>query len=167
MSMGSKYSKEDYQKAALAYCMTGSSIKAADMTGIPSKTIRGWTAREWWPECLQEAKDKNQAKLDAVYSGIIEKGTNQLIDRVDNGDFVLKKDGELTRKPMSGRDLVIAIGTIQDKRALIRREPTKIISKSSDEHLRELAKTFERIALESSTSNVIDITGCVEIKDKH
>jgi hypothetical protein len=164
MGMGSRYSIEDHKKAALAYCMTGSSIKASDMTGIPSKTIRGWTARDWWPEVMREAKEKNQDKLDGVYTGIIERGTTQLIDRLDNGDYLIGKDGELTRRPMSGRDLVIAIGTIQDKRALIRREPTKIINNSA-ETLSLLAKKFEQIAMEDSKGTVIDVTDSIEIKD--
>ena len=88
MGMGSRYSKEDYKKAALAYCMTGSSIKVSELTGIPSKTIRGWTSRKWWPALITEAKEKNQAELDAVYTGIIKKGTEELADRMANGDYV-------------------------------------------------------------------------------
>ena len=61
------------------------------------------------------------------------------------------------RKPMSGRDVVVAIGVIQDKRALIRREPTRIIDNSVNA-LSQLAKEFDRIAQEANRGTVIDIT---------
>ena len=66
---------------------------------------------------------------------------------------------------MSGRDLGVTIGIVQDKRALIRREPTRI-TENSTTRLEDLAKTFNRISQESNKGTVIDITGIAEVLDE-
>jgi len=72
-------------------------------------------------------------------TNIIHKAGEELKDRLEFGDFVLGKDGELKRKPISGRDLVIIQGTEYDKRQLGRNMPTSIKAQSSDSQLQALA----------------------------
>lgn len=142
--MAEPLSLEDKKKAALAWAITGSSKKAGEMTGLNPRTIRLWTHKEWWPALVQEAKDKNVQKLDASYTAIIDLAVTEISDRVKHGDHIYIGK-EQVRRPMSGRDLVITAGTIQDKRSLLRHEPTRITD-STNNTLSELAKQFEDIA---------------------
>jgi hypothetical protein len=61
------------------------------------------------------------AELDGAFTRIIHKATDELLDRLNNGDAVLI-DGEVRRKPVSARDLALISGIAHDKRALIRRQ---------------------------------------------
>jgi hypothetical protein len=58
---------------------------------------------------------------------IIKEGMEALRDRINNGDYILGKDGKLKRRPMSGRDLTIATGTMFDKLRILEGQPTQIV----------------------------------------
>jgi len=141
MGRGSSYSLEDRYKAAAAFVATGTSLGASREVGIPVSSIRRWTRNEEFIGLCQEIRAEFGDRIKANLAQIIEDGMKQIQDRIRSGDYVLNKEGKLIRKPMSGRDLTIATGTMFDKLRIMEGQPTQIIQKSEDEEtITRLAK---------------------------
>lgn len=144
---GQPWSLEDKIRAAFAYIITGNSQEASAICGIPDRTIREWSEHTWWSDLINEAKITKNAELDALYTRIIDKAVRGVEDRVTNGDESVTKDGGTVRKAVSGRDLAIIAATFQDKRAIIRGEPTSISKRISErDRLQEIAAGLESVA---------------------
>ena len=140
-SANGKWSVEDKVAAATQYAITGNSKQAGKLTGIPPATIRWWkTESSWWPELLKEVRKAHAEELDGLQTNLIHKSAQELADRLENGDEVLDKNGEIRRKKLGGRDLVIIHGTLYDKRALSRGNPTSKVERSDYEALTQLAE---------------------------
>jgi hypothetical protein len=93
-----------------------------------------------WVDILDQAKRERQAELDAKFTKIIHKATDEIMDRLDNGDEVLTKNGEIRRKRIAGREAAWIVGVITDKRAVIRGLPTNITTKTTDQSKETLSR---------------------------
>jgi len=60
-------------------------------------------ASTWWGILSVEVRAEKGAELDGAFTQIIHYATQQLLDRLKNGDPVLVA-GEIKRKPVSARD---------------------------------------------------------------
>jgi hypothetical protein len=88
-----------------------------------------------------------QDQLDAELTGIISKATSEIVDRLENGDEVLDKNGNTRRKKLSSRDLTMVLAILFDKRALIRGDPTSRTEKiTSEATLDKMITKFEDLA---------------------
>ena len=143
---GTKHEMEQKLKAAFAYIITGNSVDASAICGIPDRTIREWTECSWWSDLVTEAKNSKNTELDALYTRIIEKAVRGVEDRLENGDAVTAKGGGVERKPVSARDLAIIAATFQDKRAIVRGEPTTISKRINEkDRLQQIASGLEAV----------------------
>jgi len=145
--MSRKYTTQDRMSAAMAYLITGNSIDAGKLSGIPERTIRDWTRETWWADVLGEARKEKNEELDAAFTDIIHKAMSEVKDRIVNGDEVVDvKTGAKERKKVSARDATLVGAVLVDKRAILRGEPTRI-SKSLNEkdRLKELVSDLEGI----------------------
>jgi hypothetical protein len=149
-----KYTPQQRIGACAQYMVTGSSRAVERLNGIPASTVRAWMLDPWWKELSREVRKAKQDELDAKLTGIIMKATVQLEDRVDNGNDVLDKNGELRKVPMNSSQLAKdAIGIIYDKRALVRNQATSIVEHKDDKTiLRDLATQFVKIMKENEPS---------------
>jgi len=140
-----KYTPEEKLRAVNAYLVTGSSIQAGKVAGIPHYTIRKWKQEAtWWPETVQELRKQLQDKLDGLLTGVIHDCIENLAERVTKGEQTITKDGRIVTKKVSARDLAIIAGTMFDKRALIRGDPTSRHEKISIEsQLTQIAHKLE------------------------
>ena len=140
----SKWTTEDRILACTYFAVTGSSIKtsnhmAAVGSPVPSSTIRMWKQEAWWKPVMTAVRKGKNDELDSKLTDIIMAGTEQLKDRVENGNVKLDRDGELVRVPLSSAELAKdAIGIPFDKRALVRGDPTQRIEKISTEQWENL-----------------------------
>jgi len=179
---GSKYSDEDRRRAVIEYHIHGSQTKVSKLTGIPQSTIATWIKTDWWAEQLLKLSNQLEDQILANNEKIVTESQEQLLDRIENGDFRLVKtkkalknddgslevseDYELKRIPMTGKDLTISGGTHQDKRRIQLNLPTNISSSvASDENLKKVMdKCF---ALGSQVKQVNSVPGkCTEIVDE-
>lgn len=143
----SKYTVDQKAEAVAAMCLWGTSEKAASKLPykIPAATIRWWkTESTWWSE--QEArfwKEKN-GELVAGYTRALHKLEDHIADIIDNGEPVYDpKSGKIVYYKKPGiRDSVMAMAIMQDKRSVLRGEPTAISSKSALEQAADLFKEF-------------------------
>ena len=145
-----KWTPEDRIMACTYYAITGNSLQAAEKCKghggkeIPASTIRKWkNYSAWWKPVLHEVRKSKQEELDAKLTNIIMEGTDQLSDRILNGNHKLNnRTGELDRIPMSSSELSRdAIGIPFDKRALMRGDATSRVERvDPQEMLKGLAE---------------------------
>lgn len=123
---------------------------ACKMTGISRHNLTRWCREQWYKESLDIIKEKMDEELDSSYTAIIHKGARETADRLDNGDWIMDRDGNQVRKPMSGREAMLITGIAHDKRALNRGKPTSITENiSADQRLDMLAERFKAMAIEA------------------
>lgn len=125
----------------------GNPDRCSELSKVPPGTIRDWSRQEWFKDLLEEIRNENNEKLDAKFTEIAEKTQDCILDRLENGDFVLSRDGELHRKPINAKDLAIVGAVTIDKRQIIRNKPTSITQTNtsgelSEDKLHKLAQTF-------------------------
>jgi transposase-like protein len=129
------YSIEDKEAAVAAYVVGGTFSRAETITGIKADTISKWRERDpaWWAEVEHKIRVEHEQEHRARLRDIIEAGMAQLLDRVANGDYAQDEAGNYTiRKPMTGKDLTIATGTMVDKLRVSLGQATSIAGKSTD-----------------------------------
>lgn len=157
------YPEEKRIEAVTIYAATGHFGKTAELTKVPEHLIRQWRKQDWFKELLNEVRAENNEKLDAKFTEIVEKSLEQLVDRVENGDYHVLRDGSTVRKPIAAKDLSLVAAINVDKRQLLRGEPTSR-SESVDkvvgpvERLENLAKTFEDLAKHGRKPETLDVT---------
>lgn len=164
------YPEEKRIEAVTIYAATGDIPLVEELTSVPQKRFHEWKKEQWFRDLLQEIRDENNAKLDAKFTAIAEKALEQVDDRLEHGDFHITRDGEILRKPLSGKDLIFVGDKSLDKRQLLRGEPTSrsesvggnltVVNK-----LEELAKTFENLAKIGRKPQVIDVVDAEILPD--
>lgn len=126
MAAGSLYTDDKRREAVAQYVVLGNWRKVAEATGIPQRTLGDWSKQPWFYTLIAEVRAEKGAELDGQLTRIIHKATDQLMDRLENGDPVLIA-GQIRRKPVSARDLAMVAAIVYDKRALRRDDPTTIV----------------------------------------
>jgi hypothetical protein len=142
--LGSKYTPDQIFETVLTYCSSGSLRKASEASGIPKETIYNWkNSCDWWPLVEAVCRKRLDNQLDARLTNIIEEATTEILDRVQNGDWYVAKDGSLKRKPLVSMDLARIFGIHFDKRILSRGSPTAPKKELLEDRLDKIAKKME------------------------
>lgn len=122
---------------------------AARMCRLSYNTVNAWKNGHmgWLNQALDRARELLDQELDTRYTGIISKAADVTLDRLENGDCTLDKNGNVVRKPVSAKDAAI-VGSIHfDKRNILRGKPTSISeNKTSEQRLKELGEQFKKFA---------------------
>jgi len=129
MAKGKAWDMDTRIQAAIAWLITGDSEEAGRLCNIPGRTVRLWMQQPWWEEVLAEARTIKQKELDALWTGLIHKSTTALRERLDQGDAILSKTGEVRYLPVKAKDIAIIMSIAIDKRALLRNQPTSRVEK--------------------------------------
>ena len=134
-------------EVATLFAVLGNLKKVAAISGISESTIRGWRKEEWFKKLLAEIRDENDEKIDAKFTEIIDKTLDLVQERLENGDYVVTKNGDLVRKPVGIRDLSLTAAINFDKRQLVRGKPTsRTETVTNQEQLTKLAEQFKQLA---------------------
>lgn len=136
MAATSKHSPDLRMQACATYLATGDSRQASRLTGIPDRTIRSWFDQDWWIKDTERLRAQFEKQLDAKLTAIIGKAMDVTLDRLENGDELIGKDGAPIRRKVSGRDAAVIGGVAFDKRALIRGQPTSRVERVNLDELR-------------------------------
>lgn len=146
------------QTAATFIATGGKVLKTAEMMGLSKQCVSDWKNNsEWWDTVVGKLQKEKQKELDAKITNLLEKVFDQVEDRVLNGDEVITRDGERTRKKMSGRELALTGAIMYDKRAMLRGEGAlgnKGTSAASI--LADLRETFREVAKQELDKTVIN-----------
>ncbi len=123
MAAGSHYTDQQRGEAVTQYLLLGNVEAVTKATHVPASTLRDWMTSAWWGTLSVEVRAEKGNELDGAFTRIIHEATDQLMDRLKNGDPVLVA-GEIRRKPVPARDLALVAAITYDKRALCRNQPT-------------------------------------------
>ena len=142
-----KYTSEQIVQVAAYYVVTGNMSRVSKLLGIPDKTLYRWVKEPWWEPLVKKVRDAKQDELDGRLTQVITQGVEGLLDRIENGDVKIVQ-GEQVRVPMDATVLSRVVGTMYDKRALLRGDPTsRTESKDSPEHIiKVLESKFSEMA---------------------
>lgn len=133
-------------QACIAWLITGSTEEAGKLCNIPGRTIRDWMHQPWWEDVLSEARTIKQKELDALWTGLIHKSTTELRKRLDDGDPLMGKDGQVKYMPVKAKDLAIITSIAVDKRALLRNQPTSRVERITiEEKLDRIGTKLEQL----------------------
>jgi hypothetical protein len=75
-----------------AYILVGQLRLAAATCNVPESTVKVWRATQWWRDTESELRRSSKLQLSAKLSAVVDKATDVLKDRVDNGDYVAGKE---------------------------------------------------------------------------
>jgi len=130
--------------AAYLYAASGNYSQVARDTNINRKTIMSWAKDSpVWVEALDKARHEINDEILAGNLKLVIKTNEQVMDRVEHGDYVLR-GSKLVRVPMRGRDLAVVSGIKEDKARVALGQATSIVGKSED--IQALAKQFDQLA---------------------
>lgn len=122
---------------------------ACRTTGISRHTLNRWAREDWYNECIQLIRDKLDEELDASLTGVVHKAASEVMERLEHGDWVWDKQGNMVRKPIGAREAMLVGGIAFDKRNLQRGKPTSISETvSEDDRLANLAAKFREMAID-------------------
>ena len=174
------FTHDEKMEAAAQLYMTGCSRKAARKLPfeIASRTIRGWAQKD--PDFQDKFKrlvEDNTQEAQANYRVIIQKGLDEIVDRVEHGnkkvvagDVSVDEDGKKVvetveyREPMTSKDLTYTTGILIDKYNVSLGQATRITKTQTDES--DLMAQFEQIYKTYGGGGVINVVPEVEDKSK-
>jgi hypothetical protein len=150
------WTPEQKISAVQAYMITGSSIKAEKICGIKASTIRWWKNQSsWWNAVMSQVRRDKQDELDGQFTTLLDKVMNNLEDRLEHGDEVLDKEGNIRHKKIDGRSLATIGGIIYDKRHLLRSDPDSKGQKSETSAVEALAERFANFTQQMKDSGLM------------
>ena len=142
-----KWTYDEKMNACNYYVVTGgSSMEISKLTGVPAQTLRGWTHTQEWAEMRQEIVRRHQDRLDGKFTKIILKGLAEFEDRLEHGDEIWNaRDGEMVRRKMCGKDVMMSVDKVIDKRALLRGDPTsRRVSTTVEKQMEDIQSKLEQ-----------------------
>ncbi|HNU62663.1 MAG TPA: hypothetical protein PKL04_10740 [Methanofastidiosum sp.] len=142
------------------FLATGSFRLACSICKVPLATANQWKRTEWFKEMVASIQAEENTQLDAKLSKIVDKSLDVVMNRLEEGDFILdSKTGTIKRVPVKMRDAKSVMTDLFDKRQLIRKQPTKITeAQTVDKRLEMLAQRFEKFAGSGSTQRELPNT---------
>ena len=110
------------------YLVLGKAPMVEAVTGVPAKTIRDWRMQPWWKELEDEIRCEETAELDSKLSKIVDRSLSTVMDRIENGDYILdSRTGVVRRIPVKLRDVHKVSTELIDKRLLLRKDKTCLL----------------------------------------
>lgn len=143
------WSEKQRIEAVTTWLATGNLTLTAAAINIPLDTVQRWRRTPWWNELVESIRSEENLQLDGKLAKVVNKSVDQLLDRVENGDFQYdQKTGQLVRKPISARDAAKVTTDMIDRRELLQGRKEKQVegTKKVEEHLLKLAEEFKRFA---------------------
>ena len=147
-----QYTDEQRINAAIQYAYKGSFSQVSRDTGVPRKTITGWSKMELWDEAVAKARHQINDQILANDLQIATKAGERVLDSLENGDEKLiwdkeKQEHVIKRVLPTGKEAAVMGGISQDKARVQLNMPTSIRADSSNmtalaDQFRELSRTW-------------------------
>lgn len=147
----SPYSVQQKLMAVTMWSVLGNMAEVSRRTGIDQNVIKYWKNHtEWWKEAIARIRLQRNEKFDAKLTAGMDRLMDEILDRVDNGDEVVLKDGSSRRRKLGGKEMALMLAMLYDKRALIRGDPTSNPGtrggSTQEEMLKSLKSSFENLS---------------------
>lgn len=162
------FPKEKEIEAATIFAVTGDIEQTCNLTGIQPIHFRKLIKTEGFQDLLKEIKDENSEKFGAKFTQIVNRAQDILLDRLENGDPKVLRDGTIVYIPVSMRDTAVVVSTNFDKLQLLQGKPTnRTETVSISNKLEALAERFIKITNKQLKSvrepEIIDAEVVVEV----
>jgi hypothetical protein len=164
-----RYTDAQKVEVAKAYLALGCNATLTARTMQMSlETLKSWKAQEWWKTLVGEIKKEEKLELSSRLGKLVKKTLDQLEDRVDNGDHVLNnKTGEIVRKPLGAKDLVVVTNMGMEKREIIEKQTEEHhTSMSNEEKLTALAERFAKLAERAMAKPPLEVTDIIYVTEE-
>lgn len=158
------WSDKDKMRAITVYKSLSNQTKTSDVTGIPLRTLIYWMQTDWWKEKMQVLKAEDSAELEEAATSIAKQSQEIVKERLANGDFILNRDGDIVRKPVSARDASIIGAIAIDKRKILQEEPVREQQLGTSERLLKLVEQFARLTSATEIKGMLKTTTAMEQK---
>lgn len=144
-------------EAVTTYLVLGSLRQVAAATGVSYGMIKQWRIAPWWKEVEAEIVASRRVAAATKLSKIVDKSLDVIDDRLENGDFIMTKEG-LTRKPVGLRDATSAANALMQRAAIIEKlnkdEAVVEATASIQEQLVNLAAEFAKFNKRDNTKAI-------------
>lgn len=143
---GKHWTDRDRIKVIAAFSVLGNATKVEEVTGVPANTINYWKTRPWWFEEMEKLRKSEDEAMVSGYGRIMQKTIEKIMERIENGDVVILRDGSQTNKPISARDLANISTAATNSRQKIRSEAidNSIKTLTMQDRLQKLNEEFTR-----------------------
>jgi hypothetical protein len=144
-----KWSDTQRIELVTTWLATGNLALSAATHGIPEITARVWKTQPWFNEMVTDIRSSENLQLDSKLKKVVDKSVEQLLDRVENGDFQFdQKTGSIIRKPISARDAAKVTTDMIDRRELLQGKKEQITdsTRKVEDRLLKLAEEFSRFS---------------------
>lgn len=155
-----RWTWEDKVAVATKYMQLGNMRLVSELTEVPYQTILDWRKTEWWPQLCDEIKQIKRSKMGAKLEEVIELSVTEVMDRLQNGDFVLdRKTGEIVRKPVSMRDAAQVTNQLITRQIQMEELAERLTHRkeSIKESLQMLAKEFAKFTKEQGKAKPVEV----------
>lgn len=119
---GKHWTDRDKLKVIAAFSVLGNATKVEEVTGVPANTINYWKTLPWWFEEMEKLRKSEDEVMVSGYGRIMQKTIEKLMERIENGDVVILKDGSKTTRPVSAKELAYISTNATNSRQKIRGE---------------------------------------------
>lgn len=162
---------------------TGSDASVSKITGINRCTIGRWRNNSsWWPKVILCFYRMKEQKIEATLINTIESGSDQLLDRAKNGEYVYDAEGNMRyekdedglkldddgnpipkRKKLSAHSLAVdTIAIPQEKLAVLRGTSPKDKKDTALETLKELRKLLHEVGVKALAKDITKDSTLIE-----
>lgn len=144
-----RYSTKQKYEAVVLYKMIGNLTTVAKHKGIPIQTLHEWHTKDWWFEIEEEIRKESRSKLGKNLQSIVDKAFEEVIDRLEEGDWIYdQKQGKMIRKPIGAHTVNQILNDGLNKtffmEKLQREEKQEEKEEEMQERLLKLSKEFEK-----------------------
>jgi hypothetical protein len=117
-------------------------LEVSELTGINHATVRDWVTRAaFWPIALELARKVLESRLDKRLDKLLNLSLSGLEDRLQNGDDIVTKDGDVVKRQVGARDCAIISSILYEKRAALRGQPGNISERRDTQVTLDLIKS--------------------------
>ena len=157
-----KYTDHEKLEVALQYIMCGTAKGASERVKainprfktLTHMTVLNWLKTESFQEMVTQVEDQYERRIRGRMNQIIDKAQEVTLERLEKGNMVLNKSGELTAVPVNAKDSMVIGAVAYDKRRLSLGMASSISSNVGNKALESLAKQFEEIAEQSKMRTI-------------
>lgn len=134
-------------EAATVYAVVKNVSKTSKITGIPEYAIKKFQKDPFFDNVVSKVNQQKNEELDQYLTDIVHKAAEVIKDRLENGETIVTRDGKIIEKPITAREATAVLGTVFDKRQLLRGEATsRSETTSGGDRLKDLQARFEALA---------------------
>ena len=148
------------REAVAIYLQTGSQELTAQHFGVTRQAVAQWSVKPWFAELVDELKEGIDAEQKALARQLIRNGQIAALERLENGDEVLTKDGQVVRLKMRGRDAAVIGAIWLDKLRLMEGRATRITAPEAMsgvlEQFQKMAEQYREKRVDGSVVSVVN-----------